>query len=335
MTDRKRERLGIICRYLPCGLSSALENLSDEYVRRLCEIRIRTDKPAVLIFTDRRGFITSSGRLTEFISNDLVKLTAQETEAVFNSMCRYSVHSLSNDIAGGFVTLEGGSRVGIYGRAVTDGNRIISVRSIRGMNIRVSGEYPGIAEPLARLISGRKRADILICGPPSSGKTTLLRDFCRILSDEKGLKVCLVDERCEADGCRTGINTDVLSGYPKAAGIQIAVRTLSPEVIAFDEIGTAEEAEAVVTGLNSGVSFVMTAHCADRTELLRRPQFRLLMSAHAVDWCVFLKNVGEIHEILSARELENENCRAYGSGHMLCYDGSVHSISDEYACADA
>lgn len=334
MTDRKKENLKIICRYLPCILSAALENLSDEAVHSLCEIRIRAEKPAVLIFTDRRRFITASGRLTEFSSNSLIILSQKETESVFNAMCSYSVHSMSDDIAEGFITLEGGSRVGIYGKAVTRRNSIIAVRNIRGMNIRVSGNFIGAAEPISELI-GEKRANVLICGPPSSGKTTLLRDFCRILSDEKGLKVCLVDERCEADGCCTGINTDVLSGYPKAAGIQTAVRTLSPEVIAFDEIGTAEEAEAVINGLNSGVDFVMTIHCSDKAELLRRPQFRLLMSAGAVDWCVFLENVGEISEIISAKELENENCGAYGSGHMLRYDRAVHSLSDEYARADA
>lgn len=334
MNDRKRENLRTICRYLPCLLSSALENLPEERVHRLCEIRIRADRPAVLIFTDERSFITLSGRLTSFDSTDLIKLTAQETESVFNAMCRYSVHSLSDEIAEGFITLEGGSRVGIYGRAVTDGKRITSVRSIRGMNIRLSGNFIGAAEPIVKLV-GDKRANILICGPPSSGKTTLLKDFCRILSDEKGLKVCLIDERCEADGFCTGVNTDVLSGYPKAAGIQTAVRTLSPEVIAFDEIGTAEEAEAVISGLNSGVNFVMTVHCADRYELLRRPQFRLLISAGAVDLCVFLKNIGEISEIISAKELENENSGAYGSGNMLRYDRTVHSLPHEYACADA
>lgn len=335
MTCRKEENLKSICRYLPVKLSTVLEKLGTERAEQLCEIRIRADRPVVLHFTSESSFVTVSGRLTSFLSNDLLKLTGEETEAVFNSMCRYSVHSFSDDIANGFITLEGGNRVGIYGRAVTDGKRIISVRNVHGMNIRISGDFIGIAQPLSFLADGEKRPNILICGPPSSGKTTVLKDFCRILSDEKGLKVCFVDERCEADGCNTGMKTDVLSGYPKAAGVQTAVRTLSPEYIAFDEIGTADEVSAVCEGLNSGVSFVMTVHCADRNELARKPQLRLIQSCGAADWIVFLKNTGEISEIIPAKELFDENCGADGFGRVLRADRSVHSVQNEYAGADA
>lgn len=335
MTDRKEENLKTVCRYLPLKLCSALEKLPSDRVQKLCEIRIRADKPVVLIFTDERTFITESGRLTVFLTNSLMSLTAEETESVFNAMCRYSVHSLSDDIASGFITLDGGNRVGIYGRAVTDRGRVVSVRNIRGMNVRISGDFPSVARPLFKLIERDRRANVLICGPPSSGKTTMLKDYCRILSDEKELKVCVVDERCETDGCNVGINTDVLSGYPKAQGIQIAVRTLSPEIIVFDEIGTADEVGAVREGLNSGVSFVMTIHCADVSELLKKPQFRLLQAGGAVDYCVFLKRTGETVEIISAKELENESHSSDNSGRLLCADRSVHSLKAEYACADA
>lgn len=335
MTDRKEENLKNVCKYLPPELGSALKKLSCERIRKLCEIRIRADKPIVLIFTDERTYITESGRTTAFLSNGLMKLTSEETESVFNAMCRYSVHSLSDDIASGFITIDGGNRVGIYGKAVTDRGRVSAVRSIRGMNIRISGDFLTVAEPLSRLIERDRRANILICGPPSSGKTTVLKDYCRILSDEKQLKVCVVDERFEADGCNVGINTDVLSGYPKPEGIQIALRTLSPEIIAFDEIGTADEITSVRDGLNSGVNFVMTVHCANKSELIRKPQFRLLQAGGAVDYCVFLKKPGEIGSIISAKELENENSGSDGFGHLLCADRSVHSIQTEYARANA
>ena len=218
--------------------------------------------------------------------------------------------------------------MGIYGTAVTDGGKITSVRSIRGLNIRLSGDFRNIAAPIARLFeSGRQ--NVLICGPPSSGKTTMLKDLCRILSDEKSLKICIVDERGETDGSDTGVNTDVLDGYPKAAGVLIAVRTLSPDIIAFDEIGSAEETEAVCSGLNSGVNFIMTIHCRNEAELAKRPQFRLLMENGAVDSCVFLGGAGKIQKVISAKEIENEADGSDSSGNCLCNDRTVYSLFTE------
>ena len=325
MTDRKEENIRRVCGFLPSRLSATIMSLSAERKSMLCEIRLRSSKPAVLIFTDGRQFITQSGRLTSFLTNDFMFFTQTEIETVFNSMCRYSVHSLSHEIAEGFITVDGGNRVGVYGTAVTDGERITSVRDIKGLNIRISGDFIGCAEKISEIYDG-KRPNVLICGPPSSGKTTLLKDLCRILSDEKGIKVCFVDERNEADGCNTGINTDVLSGYPKTKGIELAVRTLSPEVIAFDEIGDVTESQAVCSGLNSGVNFIMTIHCRSGEELLRKPQFRHLRASGAVDYCVFAENVGKISKIITAEELENENCGTDGTGTCLRPVRAVHSL---------
>lgn len=326
MTDRKEENLRYICSFLPPKLSAPLLGLDGEKIKKICEIRIRASKPAVLIFTDGRLFVSESGRLTSFPSAGLVFLSQEETESVFNSMCRYSVHSLTRDIAEGFITLDGGCRVGVYGTAAADGEKITSVRNIKGLNIRISGDFRGIASPVSERVYGDGRANVLICGPPLSGKTTLMKDLCRILSDEKGYKVCIVDERAETGGTDTGINTDVLTGYPKAKGIEIAVRTLSPEIVAFDEIGTCAETDAVCAGLNSGVSFIMTIHCSDRKSLLLRPQYRKLAECGAAGFCVFLRGAGEISEIISAEELENENCRTDSAGACLHPLGAVHSL---------
>lgn len=334
MAERKAENLKIICGFLVPEIRKILENLPPERVENLCEIRLRASKPIVLIFTNERLFVTSTGRLTQFCFNDPVTVTAREVEDCFTAMCRYSVHSLSGSIANGFITLDGGSRVGVYGTAVTDGEKITSVRSVCGLNIRLSGDFRGIAAPIARRLYSNGCVNTLICGPPASGKTTALRDLCRILSDEKGLKVCIVDERGETDGCNTGVNTDVLCGYPKAAGIQLAVRTLSPEVVAFDEIGTLGELEAVREGMNSGVHFIMTIHCSGREELERKPQYRLLSQSGMVDACVFYKNVGELAEIVE-RESQNETTCFNCARSCLCADGSLHSVPNEYACIKA
>jgi len=326
MTDRKEENLEQVCNFMPPKLSVPLLAIGKEKMHRLCEIRLRSEKPVVLIFTDERLFITKSGRLTSFVSNDLLSLSQDETEAVFNSMCRYSVHSLSHEIAEGFITVDGGNRVGVYGTAVTDGKEVTSVRNIKGLNIRISGDFKGVAEPVYKTAFDGRLSNVLICGPPSTGKTTVLKDLCRSVSDEMGRKICVIDERMETDGCDMGINTDVLSGYPKPKGIEISVRTLSPELVAFDELGSTDEVQAVCSGLNSGVNFIMTLHCHNKTELLKKPQFIQLKSYDAVDYIVFLENAGEISEILSIEELENENCGADRTGTCLRPVGSVHSL---------
>ena len=328
MADRKKDRLVKICGYLPQQLSAVLMRLEAEKVSELCEIRFRADRPAVLHFTEGRSFVTGTGRLTCFSSDSLICFSQKEIENIFISLCRCSVHSMTDSIARGFITTSDGCRVGVYGTAVTDGDRITSVRSVSGLNIRLSGDFRDIAAPIAELYT-KENPNVLICGPPSSGKTTMLKDLCRILSDEKTLKVCIADERGETRGSYTGLNTDVLDGYPKAAGIETAVRTLSPDVIAFDEIGTPAEAQAVCAGLNSGVSFIMTIHCADLSELVRRPQFSLLCECGAVDYCVLLGRVGKVEKIVSVKELLDENGSSCGAWRGMRSDGTVHSLFSE------
>lgn len=333
MTEQKEGNFNRICSYLPAHISDILKNIPKEKISNLCEVRIRAQKPVALVFTTGICHITSSGRLTEIASNSLLTVSSQEVAEIFNSMCRYSVHSLTDCISQGFVTLEGGCRAGVCGRAVTEKGRITALRNVSGINIRLRGEYPDIAKPVIDRTG--TNSNILICGPPACGKTTFLLDLCRILSDEYSLKVCLVDERGESEGSRTGINTDVLLGYPKAAGTEIAVRTLSPDVIAFDEIGSDNEAEAIRQGINCGVRFITTIHCGDKHELVLRPQFKTLFDAGGVDYCVFLKKAGEISEIISAKELRNENTFSHGAGTCLRAYGTVHSLPTAYACAPA
>ena len=298
MRRDKKDNFNFLLKYLPPVFSS----LAEKDIDGLCEIRLRADRAAVLIFADRTEFLTASGRLTSFYSEGLLTLSRQEIEDIFIRMCNYSVHSLTENIAEGFITLEGGCRIGVYGTAVVKDGKIASVRNIEGMNIRVPAEYRGCAQPIYNRLFYSRIPNTVICGPPMSGKTTVLRDLSRLISDEGMKKVAVIDERFELSGGDLGFNTDVLKNYPKAQGISIAVRTLSPDVIICDEIGTLEEAQALCSLFNCGVKFIVTMHCSDLTELKRRPQFALLSDAGVADACVLLneKNFG-IKKILMNR----------------------------------
>lgn len=326
MNSGKKENLAVICKYLPTRLSECIifGTSNPERAEELCEIRLRANMPVSLVFITGKRFLTAGGRLTSFVSEDLLKISEQELEEVFRRMCAYSVHSCMESLSNGFITLDNGSRVGVYGTAVTNGNEITSVRSIRGMNIRISGNYIGVAQPLADTIYKNGAVNTLVCGPPSSGKTTLLRDTARVLSDTLRLKVSVIDERRELGGSYLGHNTDVLTSYPKAKGVEIAVRTLSPDVIVCDEIGSASEIESIAEGMNSGVRFVMSIHCADAAELMKKPQFSSLRRTGAVDVCVFLGESFGIKEILYEADFPDRD------RNELLYGGAVRGLPTLY-----
>ena len=183
------------------------------------------------------------------------------------------MHSYSNEIAEGFITLDGGHRVGICGTAVLSGGRITAVKDISSLNIRIAHEVRGCAEEIyARFFSDRLRS-LLLAGAPMSGKTTILRDLSRVLGRDH--RVALIDSRNELSASVRGLptldigeNTDVLCGYPKAEGIMTALRSLSPDIIICDEMGN--DCEAVEQCLFCGVRIIAAAHAGSISELSRR-----------------------------------------------------------------
>ena len=231
---------------------------------RLQEIRLRIGQPPHLVLRE------SSTWLDGVVSEDDLNFTV-------NAGSQYSPWSAAT-VSNGYITAQGGHRVGICGRMVVVDGKVQAIRNLTSLCIRVARDFPGIASDAVSL-SG----SILIIGSPGRGKTTLLRDLIRQKSNVMSSTVAVVDERCElfpisgAGFCfLPGKRVDVLSGCSKADGIEILIRTMNPNYVAVDEITAAEDCHAIIRAKGCGVSMLATAHAADKDDLLERKVYRTL-----------------------------------------------------------
>lgn len=280
-----KNQVYLVLDYFPENLKSTIEKeiIKFEIIQ---EIRVRVNKPLCLL-ADSKNII---------IKTTLV--TKTDIENLFNNICEFSIYSYQNEINNGFITLKGGNRVGVCGTAVIENEKIVSIKDVSSLNFRIANDFIGCAEN----VINNFYENVILAGPPASGKTTLLRDIARTLSSNEK-KVCVVDERYEISGVENefdlGVMTDCLRGYEKSFGISLCVRTLSPEYIIFDEIGTLAECESVFESLNSGVNIITSVHCYSKEQFFSRPICKKLISSNFFDKVVFLnKKPGEIKEIL-------------------------------------
>lgn len=220
-------------------------------IGELYEIRLRAGQPVSLETV--RGRFTLDKRIS-----------VEEIGECMKSFCHFSVHSYEKELREGYITLKGGHRASFCGTAVIKDGVLESIRDVSSINVRIAREAAGCGEELTDTVFDGNFRGLLIVGRPMSGKTTLLRDLCRIIGDSR--KLVLVDSRSEVAACYCGMPqnnvgrfTDVMNGYGKEAGIEIATRTLSPEYIACDEITGAERIAGLC--LDSGVKMIFTLHC--------------------------------------------------------------------------
>ena len=234
-------------------------------------------------------------------------VTREDIEQTFQIICKYSIHTFMDDITKGFITLRGGHRVGIVGKAIVENGQVKNIKHISSLNIRISREIIGCSDKiLDHIIKDNNQVNnTLIISPPQCGKTTLLRDIVRNLSNGnkrfgfKGTKVALIDERNEISGSYlgvpqmdVGIRTDIIETCPKDIGIIMLLRSMSPNVIVTDEIGNEKEVKALYTALNGGVSLITTVHGDSIDDIKGRKEL-----SHLLDRELFKKVI-----ILSARK---------------------------------
>ena len=235
--------------YFPARISSALRTFIGSCGGEVNEIRAVAGSDVCLSVSDK---LISAG----------IACSSEELRHTVMSLCGNSVYSHSETIKEGYIVTSDGVRVGVCGRAVTEGGRIVSVHGISSVVIRIPSRRPGFADELFGVMKDDSfRRNVLVYSPPAGGKTTLLRELAYLLSNgETRIRTAVVDTRFEITEGLEGCHLFVLSGYPRAKGIEIAERTLAPEVIICDEISNEEDIEAVDLAAGSGAAVVASCH---------------------------------------------------------------------------
>ena len=289
---------------LPQSVQKVLHVIPDQ--DRVLEIRLREGKPMQLVLEDRDRLVYAPGGLP--------MMTQEECANLLSVFCDRSVYAWEQELSNGFITLSGGYRVGIAGRAVTDAERVTRFTSVNGFCIRIVREQIGAAIPtLSYVLERGKLLSTLLISPPNCGKTTVLRDLIRIVSD--GLngctpqRVCVADERFELSGFSNGrfafdlgTRTDVVSGIPKAEALERMLAAMSPQVIATDELNTDADAAAILRARGCGVTVLTTAHTGSFRELLMRKALSPLLSDRVFSRIVLLSDrpVGAVQTVYDA-----------------------------------
>lgn len=248
------------------------------------EIRLRAGLPVCLTVAGRVLFVCKDSTVTDVFTNNCLIASHNDLKYTLSLLCNNSVYLHESEIKQGYISLPHGNRAGVCGVFNSDG----MITSISSVNIRIARQIFGCAKPLLSYTSG----GLLIAGPPGCGKTTILRDLIRFLSDgENGQcqRVTVIDSRGEISGGfgdkpfnDLGANTDILYMQNKALGTQIALRTMFPNIIAFDEIGTHDELQSVLDCFNAGVQIITTAHCYDKGDIMRRAVTANIVKSGAV-----------------------------------------------------
>lgn len=311
-----------IIRYFSKEIRDVLEKANLQKLECLEEIRLRAGKPLIIQDYANEWFVDYSGNITRNSRNSFI-VRQEEILSTLEIMSRNSIYAFQEEIKNGFITLAGGHRIGISGKAVIEDGKVVNIKEFSSLNVRVSKAVEGCSLKILKFIINKDTNNVyntLLVSPPQCGKTTLLRDLTRVLSSGvrekgiKGMKIGLVDERSEIAACYKGIpqfdvgpRTDILDACPKSLGMIMMVRSMSPQVIITDEIGDRGDKESIETILNAGVKLIASAHGYNISELKSRQEVLALIKRHVFDRYIVLSNVegpGTVEEVIDGSNME-------------------------------
>lgn len=291
-----------------------------EHAEKLQEIRLRADMPLTVLVDGEEHFVDDGGEFVD-MPERAARPAPEELENMLKHLCRYSIYAFADEIRQGFLTVQGGHRVGLAGQVILDGEgRIMNMKYIRYLNIRIAHQIRGAADALMPyLFEGGRLLSTLLISPPGGGKTTLLRDIIRQASEGTaygpGVNVSVVDERSEIAGSYlgvsqndVGIRTDVLDGCPKVEGVMRLIRSMSPQVLAVDEVGSLADAQALQMAGGCGCRLLATVHGASLEEVKQKNFMRYVMEQRLFDRYVMLDRRQGACRIVEIYDREGKAC---------------------------
>lgn len=291
----------IILNFLPKKIADQIKQIPPNQQNELEEIRIRINRPIEITLKGATKFLPCV-------------IHPEDAFHLMNKISHFSIYTLEEELKRGYITVSGGHRIGLAGKVILEGGRVKAIRDISSFNIRIAREKVGTAESIIPYLYQDTWLNTMIIGPPQTGKTTLLRDLARIMSTGNGTilscKVGIVDERSEIAGSVNGVpqltfgnRIDVLDACPKAEGMMMLIRSMSPEVLIVDEIGRKEDAEAIQEAVHAGIKLVMTTHGTSFEDIMKRPSLKEILAQRVFTRFVVLSRKagpGTITQILDS-----------------------------------
>ena len=307
--ERKEE----VLRVLSMKIRTLIANAGLDF-SHMQELRLRVNGPLIVVYHNIEYFITGNAELKHNRKEAYI-ISQNEMRETLEYISNYSLYAFEDELRQGFITIQGGHRVGVAGKIILEGQKIKNMKHISFINIRLSHQIKGCADQVMSYIADKEKIyHTLIIAPPGGGKTTLLRDIIRQLSDgEKGtgVTVGVVDERSEIAACymgvpqnELGIRTDILDCCPKAEGMMMLSRSMSPKIIAVDEVGSREDIEAIEYVINCGCKLIATVHGSTIDDVRNKPLLGKLVKEKVFERYILLtgkKQLGEIEEIYDDR----------------------------------